>query len=276
MVEFFSDNALSRGAALAFYTVFSLAPILLIAIAVAGLWFGRAAAQGAVVRELSGVMGTGSAEALQALLRGAFHHKGSGIIATAIGVVTLVVTATGVFSELQNSLNEIWKAEPSAFTTSEIIRVRLLSLGLIGALGFLLIVSLLMSAGLQAVGKRLSEIAPHIQAIIIYANGIGTFVLLSVMFAAIYKVLPDRMISWRDVAVGSIMTALLFTAGKFLIGLYIGGSAIATAYGSAGSILVMLVWVYYSAQIFLLGAEFTKVWAMHRRQYGWLSSGNHS
>ncbi|MGH7042120.1 MAG: YihY/virulence factor BrkB family protein [Acetobacteraceae bacterium] len=273
-VAFFNDNALSRGAALAFYTVFALAPVLLIAIAVAGLLFGRAAAQGAVVQELSGLMGSSSAQALQAMLKGAFLHRGSGWLATAIGGVTLVVTATGVFAELQNSLNEIWKTEPTAFTTAEIIRVRLLSLGLIGAVGFLLIVSLVMSTVLRAVGNRLSDIAPNTTTLIVYANGIGTFVLLSFMFAAIYKVLPDRWIAWHDVAVGAIMTSLLFAAGKFLISLYIGGSAIATAYGSAGSIIVMLIWVYYSAQIFLLGAEFTKVWATRREQPWHQDAGN--
>lgn len=262
--EFFNDNALSRGAALAFYTIFSLAPVLLIAIAVAGMLFGRDAAQGAVVRELSGVMGESSAAALQELLKGAFRHHENSVIATVIGVVTLLVTATGVFTELQSALNAIWKAEPAAFTTTEILRVRLLSLGLIGTLGFLLIVSLLFSAAVQAVGHRIAAFAPGTKTLLIYANGIGTFVLLSFMFAAIYKVLPDRHIGWRDVAVGAVVTSLLFTAGKFAIGLYIGGAQIASSYGSAGSVIVLLIWIYYSAQTFLLGAEFTKVWAMRR------------
>lgn len=247
--------------------MFALAPVLLIALAAAGLLFGKAAARGAVVQELSSLMGTDSAKAIQALLQGAFHHPGNGFLATAVGVVTLLVTATGVFAELQNSLNEIWKAEPAGFTTTEIIRVRLLSLGLIGALGFLLIVSLIMSTLLRAIGGRLAEIAPNATTLIVYANGIGTFILLSFMFAAIYKVLPDRWISWRDVGVGAVMTSLLFTVGKFLISLYIGGSAIASAYGSAGSVIVLLLWVYYSVLAFLLGAEFTKVWATRREQH---------
>lgn len=267
VTEFFNDNAISRGAALAFYTVFALAPVLLIAIAVAGLAFGRAAAQGAVVRELSGLMGKMSAEALQALLRGAFHHPGSGIMATVIGVITLVVTATGVFAELQSSLNAIWKAEPSGFTTTEIVRVRLLSLGLVGALGFLLVVSLVFSAGLRALGAQVQLISEHFQTVLTVGNVIGSFLLLSLIFAAIYKMLPDRRIAWRDVAVGAVVTALLFTAGKFLISLYIGGSAIATSYGSAGSILVLLLWIYYSAEIFFLGAEFTKVFAHYRAEH---------
>lgn len=229
-----------------------------------------------MVRELSGLMGRSSAEALQTLLQGAFHHRGTGLLSTIIGGVTLVVTATGVFAELQNSLNEIWKAGPAAFTTSEIIRVRLLSLGLIGTLGFLLIVSLLMSTALQALGNKMAEYAPGLRAIIFYANGVGTFVLLSIMFGAIYKVLPDRRIDWRDVAVGAVMTSLLFAIGKFLISLYIGGSAIATAYGSAGSIIVMLLWVYYSTQIFLFGAEFTKVWALRREAARARRAGNQS
>jgi membrane protein len=264
VVEFFNDNALSRGAALAFYTAFALAPILLIAISVAGIVFGRAAAEGAVVNEMSGLIGKQGAAALQTLLRGAFYHRGSGWIATAIGVVTLIVMATGVFVELQTSLNEIWKAEPPPFTTAELIRGRLLSLGLIGAVGFLLIVSLLFSALLRALGAKLSEFAPNMNQLLLIANGAGSFVLLCILFAAIYKVLPDRWIGWRDVAVGAVVTSLLFTAGKFLISLYVGSSAFATAYGSAGSLIVLLLWIYYSAQIFLLGAEFTKVYAFHR------------
>ncbi len=262
---FFEDNALSRGAALAYYTIFSLAPILLIAIAVAGLVFGHAAAEGAVVRELSGLMGTDSAKVLQSLLEGAFHHRGSGMLATGIGVVTLLVTATGVFAELQSSLNAIWKADPTQFTTTEIIRVRLLSLGLVAALGFLLVVSLIFSAGLRALSDYLDLISTDFTALLRVGSFVFSFLLLSVMFAAIYKILPDRDIAWREVGVGAVVTALLFTAGKYVISLYIGSSAIASSYGSAGSLLVVLVWIYYSVQTFLLGAEFTKVYAEHQR-----------
>ncbi|MEO8715951.1 MAG: YhjD/YihY/BrkB family envelope integrity protein, partial [Acetobacteraceae bacterium] len=209
VVAFFMDNALSRGAALAYYTVFSLAPILLIAIAVAGVAFGRAAAEGAVVRELSGLMGRESAQALQALLKGAFFHRGTGYLATAIGILTLLITSTGVFVEMQASLNAIWKAEPAAFTTSEIVRARLLSLGLVAALGFLLVVSLIFSAGLRAAGDYLNLISARFQVLLQVGNFVLSFALLSVVFAAIYKVLPDRRIAWRDVGVGAVATAVL-------------------------------------------------------------------
>jgi membrane protein len=264
VVEFFNDNALSRGAALAYYTAFALAPVLLIAIAVAGLVFGRDAAQGAVVQELSGVMGEESAAALQTLLKGAFHHPGSGWLATVLGGVTLLITATGVFVELQSSLNAIWKTEPAGFTTSEIVKARLLSLGILAALAFLLIVSLLFSAALQAVGTYVSLLSTHLQAVLIAGNVFVSFVLLVLLFAAIYKVLPDRNIAWRDVGVGAVVTAALFSIGKFAISFYIGSSAIASSYGSASSLIVLLVWIYYSTQIFFLGAEFTKVYAQSR------------
>ncbi len=267
VVEFFNDNALSRGAALAYYTVFALAPILLIAIAAAGLVFGRAAAQGAVVTELSGLMGTESAQALQALLEGAFRHPGSGRLAFFIGIATFLITATGVFVELQTSLNAIWKVEPAGFTTGEILRSRLLSLGLIGALGFLLVVSLLFSAAVHAAGTWLDLITGRAQTILRLGNLVFSFALLVAMFAGIYKVLPDRHIHWSDVGMGSVVTALLFEIGKYAISLYIGSSAIASSYGSAGSVIVVLVWIYYSVQIFLLGAEFTKVWAFRRDEH---------
>ncbi len=260
-IEFFNDNVLSKGAALAYYTAFSLAPVLLIAIAVAGLVFGRSAAQGAVVQELSGVMGQESAQALQTLLNGAFRHRGSGWLATVLGSVTLLITATGVFVELQSSLNAIWKAEPAAFTTSQIVKARLLSLGILAALAFLLIVSLLFSAGLQAAGNYFSLISGHLQVVLMAGNIVISFVLLSLLFAAIYKVLPDCRVAWRDVGVGAVVTALLFSIGKFAISFYIGSSAIATSYGSAGSLIVLLIWIYYSTQIFFFGAEFTKVYA---------------
>lgn len=261
---FFADDALSRGAAISYYTIFSLAPVLLIAIAVAGLFFGYQAAQGAIVGQLSGLMGQDSAAALQNLLQGA-RHRGTGLIATGIGVVTLAITATGVFTELQTSLNLIWKAAPPRSATVAIVRARLLSLGLIAALGFLLLVSLAASAILQAAGAWLNTHASGLHAVVQLTNALVSFVLVTVLFAAIYKVLPDRAIGWGDVTIGAVVTALLFVAGKYLIGLYIGSSTIASSYGSAGSLLVLLLWIYYSVQIFLLGAEFTKTYAELRR-----------
>lgn len=261
---FFEDNALSRGASIAFYTVFSMAPILLIAIAGAGLFFGYDSARGAVVSQLSGLMGSVSASALQSLLEGA-RYKGSGVLATGIGVVTLAITATGVFAELQSALNVIWRAEPQGSMTSAMLRVRLLSLGLVASLGFLLLVSLVISAALTAASTYLTgEWAGAAPMLKLVSDGIA-FLMITVLFAAIYKVLPDREIAWADVAIGALVTACLFSVGKYLITLYIAKSAIASSYGSAGSVLVILLWIYYSAQIFLFGAEFTRVYAERRR-----------
>jgi membrane protein len=227
---FFADGALSHGAAIAYYTIFALAPVLLIAIAVAGLAFGREAAQGAIVEQLSGLMGQQSAEALQSMLKSAAGAR-SGTLATVIGVVTLLVTATGVFSEIQTSLNAIWRAEPRSSAVSRLIRARLVSLGLVLALGFLLTVSLAVSAALAALGTYLNGIFPAVRVLLHIANFIISFALMALLFAAIYKFLPDTTIAWRDVAIGAVATSLLFTIGKSLIGLYIGSSQVASSYG---------------------------------------------
>ena len=177
--------------------------------------------------------------------------------------MTLVVAASGVFGEMQSALNAFWKVEPRGTTVSRLIRARAASLGLVAALGFLLLVSLVISAGLSALGNYINAFLPFADFILEGLNFLISFVLISVLFAAIYKVLPDKRLAWRDVLVGAVATALLFTLGKFLIGLYIGSSAIASSYGAAGALILVLLWVYYSAQIFLLGAEFTKVYASH-------------
>jgi len=260
VVSFVEDEALSRGAAIAFYTVTSLAPVLLIVIAIAGLVFGHEAAQNAIMGQLSGLMGTQTAEILQTAIASA-AGKSSGILATMIGVATLLVTASGIFGEMQTALNKIWKAKPKSGTVSRLIRARAASLGLVAALGFLLMVSLVVSAGLTALGDYLNSILPFGSLILSVLNFIVSLALLSVLFAAIYKLLPDRPIAWRDVVVGAGVTAVLFTAGKSLIGWYLGSSAVASSYGAAGGLILLLLWVYYSAQIFLLGAEFTRVYA---------------
>jgi membrane protein len=260
VVSFFEDEALSRGAAIAFYTVTSLAPVLLIVIAIAGLVFGQEAAQNAILGQLSGLMGQQTAEILQTAIASA-AGKSSGILATVIGVATLLVTASGIFGEMQTALNKIWKAKPKSGTVSRLVRARAASLGLVAALGFLLIVSLVVSAGLTALGDYLNSILPFGSLVLSVLNFVVSLALLSVLFAAIYKILPDRQIAWRDVIVGAVVTALLFTAGKSLIGWYLGSSAVASSYGAAAGLILLLLWVYYSAQIFLLGAEFTKVYA---------------
>ena len=260
VLSFIDDEALSRGAAIAFYTVTSIAPVLLIVVAIAGLAFGHDAAQNAIITQLSGLMGQQTAEVIQAAIASA-AGKSSGILANIIGVATLVATASGVFGEMQSSLNAIWKAKSVATTVSRLIRARAISLGLVAALGFLLIVSLAVSAGLTAFGNYLDSIIPIGKLIFPILNFFVSLALLAALFAAIYKVLPDRRLEWRDVIIGAIVTSVLFTIGKSLVGWYLGSSAVASSYGAAGGLIVLLLWVYYSVQIFLLGAEFTKIFA---------------
>jgi membrane protein len=259
VLSFLDDEALSRGAAIAFYAATSIAPVLLIVVAIAGLAFGHDAAQNAIYTQLSDLMGPQTAEILQTAVASA-AGKSSGIIATAIGIATLIATASGVFVEMQSALNSIWKIKSRATTLSRLIQSRATSLGLVAALGFLLIVSLAVSAGLTAFGNYLNTILPTGKLILPTLNFAVSLVLLAVLFAAIYKMLPDRLLQWRDVIIGALVTSVLFTIGKSLIGWYIGSSAIASSYGAAGGLIVLLLWVY-SAQVFLLGAEFTKVFA---------------
>jgi membrane protein len=266
VLAFINDEALSRGAAVAFYTVTSIAPVLLIVIAVAGLVFGRDVAQNAVIDQLSGLMGQQTAELLQTALASA-ANKSSGTMATIIGLVTLLVTASGVFGEMQSALNTIWKAKPKGTTVSRLIRARAASLGLVACLGFVLMVSLVVSTALTAFGNYLDAVLPFGKVIVMLLNGTVSLLLISFLFAAIYKVLPERNLRWREVAIGAIATAVLFTIGKSLISWYIGSSAVASSFGAAGALIVLLLWVYYSAQIFLLGAEFTKVFADRHRAH---------
>jgi membrane protein len=259
---FIDDEALSRGAAIAFYTATSIAPLLLIVVAIAGLVFGREAALGAISDQLAGLMGRQTAELLETAVANA-SRPSSGVVATLLGIAALIATASGAFGEMQSALNHFWKAKPKGGTVSRLIRARAASLGLVATLGFLLVVSLAVSAGLTAFGERLNAMLPFGAALMSAVNALISFALISVLFAAIYKVLPDRQLEWRDVLIGAAVTALLFVSGKSLIGWYIGSSAVASTYGAAGALIVLLLWVYYSAQIFLLGAEFTKVFA-HR------------
>ncbi|TPN81980.1 YihY/virulence factor BrkB family protein [Mesorhizobium sp. CU2] len=258
-----ADNALSHGAAMAFYATTSLAPILLIVVAIAGIVIGNDAAQLALSAEISGVMGPQSADLLKATIESA-AHRWSGTLATLVGLVTLFVTASGVFGEMQQSLNEIWKVKPNGVSLTRIVRARAVSLGLVAALGFLLLVSLAASTAIAALGAVINQQMPFGTLIVSVINTVVSFVLITLLFAAIYKILPDRSLKWRDVAIGSVVTALLFTLGKSLIGWYIGTSAIASSYGAAGALMVVLIWVYYSAQIFLFGAEITRAYSVRR------------
>ena len=260
---FIDDDALSRGAAIAFYTATSIAPVLLIATAIAAVAFGQDAARNAITTQLSGLMGDQTAQLLQTAVASA-SHTSSGTVATIVGLVTLILTASGAFGEMQSALNGIWKAKPTGTTFSRLVKARVISLGLVAALGFLLIVSLVVSAALTAFGNELNAILPFGRAILSTINLIISFVLITILLAAIYKILPDRPLAWRDVILGAVVTAALFTAGKSLIALYIGSSATVSSYGAAGALIALLLWVYYSAQIFLLGAEFTKAYANSR------------
>jgi membrane protein len=250
------------GAAIAYYTIFSIAPLLIIVIAIASFVVGHDAAEGAIVGQLSGLVGTQSGEIVQSMIQSA-NRGMTGIFATIIGVGTLLLTATGVLTEIQSALNAIWKAAPS-MGLLELIRARLLSLGLIVTLGFLLLVSLVVSAGVTAFGSYLSDLFPGAQLLVSLLNWTISFLLIDLLFAAIYKILPDKPIVWKDVGVGSAVTAILFTIGKSVIGLYVGSTGVASSYGAAGALLIMLLWVYYSAQIFLLGAEYTRSYAQRR------------
>ncbi|MEY2689647.1 MAG: hypothetical protein RL375_3846 [Pseudomonadota bacterium] len=256
------DYASSMGAALAYYTLFSLAPLLLIVISVAGLVFGEAAARGEIQAQLDALMGQRSAGAVQDLLA-SVHRPSMGLAATLLGVALLVVGATSVFAELQDALDRIWRVPTQARDTSwlALVRSRLLSYGVILALGFLLTVSLVASAVLAALGRTLDPLLGSWNSIVEALNAASGFVLAAVVFALIFKVMPRVQVLWRDVWIGAVFTSALFALGKLLIGLYIGRSGVASGFGAAGSLVVVLLWVYWSAQILLIGAEFTWVYA---------------
>jgi membrane protein len=275
VLSFIEDEALSRGAAMAFYAVTALAPVLLIVIAIAGLVFGQDAAQNALTGQFQSLMGRQSAEMLQSIIQNA-GQKSSGILATIVGVVTLLITASGVFGEMQSALNTIWKAKPEGTTVSRLIRARAASLGLVATLGFLLMISLVISAGLSALGDVVNAVIPFGKLILSVLNFVISFGLIAVLFAAIYKILPDKQLLWGDVIVGAIATSLLFTIGKSLIGWYLGSSSVASTYGAAGALIIIMLWTYYSSQIFLLGGEFTKVYAHRHGSQAFQSSGNRS
>ena len=259
LTGFVEDDAFSRGASIAYFTLFSLAPVLLLVIAVAGLVFGQDAAEGAIVEQLSGLMGRDTAEATQAMIRSASDRM-SGVIATLIGVGTILAAASGVFGEVQSALNAIWKAKSRRSTMSRLLRARIASFGLVITLGFVLMVSLALSAALTALAAFLKHSFPLAEVAVQAADFLISAVLISGMFAIMYKVLPDTPIRWRDVAIGALMATALFEGGKYLIALYIGQTDVASSFGAAGALIVLLLWIFYSTLIFLLGAEFTRAW----------------
>lgn len=256
------DYVPSMGAALAYYTMFSLAPLLLIVVSVAGLVFGEDAARGEIQAQLQGLMGVSSAGAVQSLLV-SVREPAEGLTATAVGLVLLFVGATTVFAELQNALDRIWRV-PGRLRNSgwlSLVRARLMAFGMVLALGFLLIVSLVSSAMLAALSRRLDPVFGGWQTVVEAGNALGGFLLVAFMFGLIYKIMPRQRVLTTDVWLGALLAALLFTVGKFVIGAYIGRSGVASGFGAAGSLVVVLLWVYFSAQILLVGAEFTCVYA---------------
>lgn len=260
------DRASTLGAALAYYTAFSVAPLLLIVISLAGLFLGEEAARGAIVTQIGGMVGETGATAIETVVRNA-SGPGKGVLGTIVGVLLLLVGATTVFAELQDDLNLIWRA-PDAQSPSGWwgwLRARVLSIGMILAVGFLLLASLVVSAAIAALGEWSSGLFGSWELVAQGINLLVSFLIVTTLFALIYRFMPQVRIRWRDVWVGALVTALLFTIGKWLIGLYIGKSAVASSFGAAGSLAVLLVWLYYSAQIFLFGAELT--WAFAHR-YG--------
>lgn len=259
------DNALSHGAALAYYTLFSMAPLLLLIIAIAGLVLGRAAAQGELVGHIAGVIGPDGARTVESMIANVSAPR-SGIIASAVSVLTILFGASGVFGQLRTSLNQIWEV-----TVSEgggvrgAARQRLAAFGIIVGIGGLLLASLALSAALAAVHHLLAQHLPVLGELLPPLNFLLSLFLTATLFAMIYKILPDVQMDWRDVWLGAGATAVLFTIGKTLIGLYLSHTGAASIYGAAGSLVLVLLWVYYCAQIFFVGAEFTEVYS---RWYG--------
>ena len=257
----YDDRAPRLGAALAYYTVFALAPGLIFIISLAAMLLGKETAQGQIMSQVEDLAGEAGAHAVRAAIDSA-GRAGNSVLATGLGVVTLLLGLWGVFGELQDALNSIWgvRSRPGGGVIGAIKR-RFWSFTMVVGIGFLLLISLAASAWLAALGKFFAGLLPLPAAIMETANALLSFVVITFMFAVIYKLLPDVKIAWRNVWTGAAVTAILFTVGKTLIGLYLGRSTVASVYGAAGSLIVMLLWVYYSAQVVFFGAEFTKVYA---------------
>jgi len=264
--EWTNDNAFELSAALAFYTIFSIAPVLLIAVGVASFFFTPDAATDQIVGEMEQMIGAQGANAVRQVIESS-RGFGKGIWAVSVGIVTLITGATAVFGELQSALNQIWdvKAKPDRGVIMSFVVDRLRSFSIAVCVGFLLLVSLVISAVISGLQNYMNNWLPGIPWVWQTANVVSSFLVIAVLFAMIYKFLPDVVISWKDVWIGAAVTAVLFTAGKYLIGIYLGRTATTSAFGAAGSLVVLLFWVYYSALISFLGAEFTQVYA---RRYG--------
>ena len=269
--EFNEDKAPRLGAALAYYTIFSVGPLLLIAVAMAGIFLGQEAARGQVSGELGRFFGAQMAKSLEDMIQAASKPK-SGMLATIVGFVTLILGASGVFGQLKDALNTIWNVEPKkAAGIMGFVKERFLSMAMVLGIGFLLLVTLLLDTVIAAMGKFVGNRMPGGEAVLQTVQLIVSFGVAIVLFAAIFRILPDLRIAWHDVWFGAVVTAILFVVGKFGLGLYLGKAAVGSAYGAAGSLVILLVWVYWSAQILFFGAEFTQVYA---RTFGSLKGDN--
>lgn len=266
--SFSRDRASSMGAALAYYTMLSVAPTVLIVVSVVGLVFGEEAARGEVVEQLRQLMGDNGANAVEALLERA-NRPASGIVGTVGGLLAMIIGATTVFSELQASLDRVWQApeQPKAKGIMGFVRTRLLSLSLVLSFGFLILVSLLASAALAALQRWWLPVLGEFAWVARYADFATSFLMITAAFALIYKAMPRVHIDWRDVWIGAVLTALLFTVGKTLIGAYLGTSGVTSPFGAAASLVAFVVWVYWSTQIFLFGAELTRAHAEHKGRF---------
>jgi membrane protein len=258
------DKASALAAALAYYALFSLAPLVLIAVAVAGLVFGQRAAEGELYSQLAGLMGESGARAVQRLVATMNKQRSGGIVATVVGLATLLFGASTVFGQLQDSLNTIWKAErPKGGGLIGFLRARLFSFGMVLGIGFLLLASLALSTVLEFAGEHLGTMIPLGVAGGQVLDTVVSLLLFSLLFALLYKLIPDTQVAWRDVWPGALVTSLLFAIGKFAIGFYLRKAGFASSYGAAGSVIILLLWIYYSAMILYLGAEFTHVYSLH-------------
>lgn len=264
--EYGQDRVPQLGAALAFYSMLSIGPLLLLALSAAGLVFDHEVAQGKLVDEIRILVGRDGAAAIQDMLQSAVRNEEAGIVATILGLATLLIGASGVFGQLQDAMNIIWNVEPKQHSgVWDIIKARFLSFSMVLGTSFLLLVSLIISTALAAMGSYSSGFFSGLAVFLPFMDFMINFGVVTLLFALVFKLIPDVKVEWDDVWVGAVLTALLFIIGKSAIGLYLGRSGFSTSYGAAGSLVVILVWVYYSSQILFFGAEFTQVYAKRKR-----------
>jgi membrane protein len=256
-LKWFADDAMTAGAAIAFYTIFSLGPVMLVVLAIAGTVFGEQAAHGAIFNQIASLVGKGGATAVEETIRSASVSQGSWI-ASLVGPITFFVSATGVFTQIQTALNGILRATPTTFNVLTLVRIRLISFALILAAGFILVVSLVVNAGIIAFGEMV--FGREQNWLLGFLQTPVSLLVISAMFALIYKTLPDEGMRWDEAIAGALAAGVLFSVGKSVIGLYLGSTSLISSYGAAGTFILILLWVYYSSLIFLYGAEVASVW----------------